>query len=144
MSMRSWTEDGFGMLLFTNHNEKHVYQFIAQHNAELLPTENELQEALDAGEEFGDILWEYLGEPASWYVANAINKTEGTTIFKGYASCGDTGQEEMIGAEPCYPWTMNEVDWSMTKEKVCDLLQKYADILGIDEVPEYFEAEYFG
>lgn len=144
MSMKSWTEEGFGMLLFTEHNEDKVYEFLKKYNPELLPTEDELHEALDDGEEIGDILWEFIGEPASWHVANIINELEGTTIFNGYNSCGDTDQEEMIGVEPGYPWTMNDVDRSLTKAKAMEILNKYARILGIQEMPEYFTAEYFG
>lgn len=144
MSMRSWTEEGFGMLLFTEHNEDKVYEFLKKYNPELLPTEDELQEALDDGGEICYILWEFIGEPASWHVANIINELEGTTIFKGYAPCSDTDQEEMIGVEPGYPWTMNDVDRSLTKVKIMEILNKYARILGIKEVPEYFTAEYCG
>lgn len=144
MSMKTWTEEGFGMLLFTEHNEDKVCEFIKKYNPELLPTEDELKSALESGEEIGDILQDSLGEPVSWHVANIINDLEGTTVFKGYASCGDTNQEEMIGIEPFYPWTGNEVDRALTKDTATAILNKYARILGIKEEPEYFVAEYFG
>lgn len=145
MRMKYWTEDGYGMHLFTAGNAEKIYRFIAEESPELLPSEEEYCDAINSGfEDCCDILWDCLGEPASWHIANRINKLEGTTVFKGYASCGDTDQEEMIGVEPCYPWTANKVDRSLTKEKANAILMKYAEILGIDDVPEYFEAEYVG
>ena len=144
MSMKSWTEEGFGVSLFTGHNEDKVYGFLKQYNPELLPTADELKSALESGEEIGDILQESFGEPASWHIANIINDLEGTSVFKGYDSCGDTDQEEMLGIEPCFPWTMNRVDLSLTKFKAAEMLRKYTEILGIEEEPEYFTAEYFG
>lgn len=144
MSMRSWTEDGFGMRLFDGDNGKEVYGFVKEYSPELLPTEEELQAALDSGDDICYILWDYIGEPVSWHIANIINKLEGTTVFKGYAPCGDTDQEEMIGIEPLYPWQINEVDRALTKDKAMELLNKYGRLLGIQEIPEYFNAEYCG
>ena len=144
MSMRSWTENGFGMPLFSGYNDGMVYGFLKEHSPELVPTEEELQEALDSGDDICYILWDYIGEPVSWHIANIINKLEGTTVFKGYAPCGDTNQEEMIGIEPAYSWTMNDVDRSLTKGRAMELLNKYGRLLGIQEIPEYFRAEYCG
>jgi hypothetical protein len=90
------------------------------------------------------ILWEYIGGPAAWSVGSIINQLEGTTVFRGYASCGDTDQEEMIGIEPTYPWLMNEKDRMLTKEKVTAILEKYAAILGVTQNPDDFEASYCG
>lgn len=63
--------------------------------------------------------------------------------MKGYQSDGDTGQEAMLGIEPCYPWSVTEKDM-ITKEDADKILTKYADILGVTDAPNYFEAEYFG
>ena len=148
MSMRSWTDEGFGMLLFTGHNEDKVLGFLKQHNPELFHNEEELKMLLEDGKTSSYTsytMWDFFGEPASWLVANTINKLEGTTIFRGYAPCSDTDQEEMIGIEPGFPWTMNRVDLSLsTRLKATEMLRKYAEILGIDEEPEYFIADYFG
>lgn len=142
MSMQSWTEEGFGVPLFTEHNEEKVFRFIAEHSPEY-GTVDDFRKAMEEGWYAFDF-WDNLGDPASWIVADIINRLEGTTIFKGYVSCGDTDQEEMIGIEPCFPWTMNEKDRSLTSLQAHELMEKYAAILGIKEPPDYFEAYYFG
>ena len=143
MSMRHWSEDGFGFPLFNGKNTEAVYQFISDHDAKVPPM-GEFREMIRE-EKWPDGLFEdILGESASWRLAEIINKLEGTTIFKGYSPCGDTDQEEMLGIEPCFPWTMNSEDLRMTEKRATGYLKKYAGILGVDSEPDYFEAHYFG
>lgn len=145
MSMKSWTEEGFGFNLFTEGNMDKVKDFLVdnietvkkvQHLTEL--SEDEIR-ACEDEIEMNDILF----EPVSRVVANVINELEGMSVFAGYDSCGDTDQDMMIGIIPAYPWGLKESDM-ITKEKAEELLNKYAEALGIDEEPDYFEAEYFG
>ena len=140
MSMTSWSEYGLGFQLFTGDNTEKVMRFLKNHGEIISDWDSVLEEMRD---DYFDPM-DVVGEPASWAIARIINKQEGTTVFKGYNSCGDTDQEEMIGVEPCYPWGMNKMDRSLTKEKAIDILNKYAFELGSTSQPDYFEAKYFG
>lgn len=143
MSMRHYTEDGYGIPFNSHHNKEKIIRFLYDHG-QLPPgeTPDSLLEAMSEDPYLS--MWEFFSECPSDMVARVINKIEGTTIFRGYWECGDTDQEEMIGVEPCYPWTMNEKDRSLTKEDATAILIKYAEILGIEDAPEYFEAYYVG
>lgn len=142
MSMQHWTEEGFGFPLNTVDNDEAIFTFINAYGKEHYSWEEFREVKEDA--EYGDALWEFFGEPVSYIVADIINDLEGLTVVKGYAPCGDTDQEEMIGIEPCFPWTINEKDRQLTREKAEAILEKYAGMLLIDEHPDYFEAQYFG
>lgn len=142
MSMHNWSEDGFGVPLFTGHNDMLIYKFIAD-NDENCPSLNEYYDAVEQdGDQFD--LCDFMDEPPSWIVAGIINKLENVTVFKGYCSCVDTDQEEMIGIEPTYPWVMSAKEKTLTYEKAVEVLKKYSKILGIKDEPEYFEAYYCG
>lgn len=134
MSWRAWTEDGYGYPLFNETNFKTVMKFIAdeKNDPEVLKCEDEF--------DFKD-LWSAC--PAE-IVAEIINEKEGYNVFYGYDSCGDTNQEEYIGVNTSYPWVFMRDNALLTKEKANEILEKYAEVLGINESPEYFEAYYCG
>ena len=139
MSMRSWTEDGYGYQLINANNFDKIKQFIIDNDTKEY-TEEELEAIRESEDEWD--MEDWMGEPIPWRIADIINKLEGCKfLIKGYQSCGDTGQDCMIGIEPLYPWDMEE---PITKEKADEILNKYAKILGIEMTPTYFEAEYFG
>lgn len=139
MSMRSWTEDGYGYQLINANNIDKIKQFIIDNDTKEY-TEEELEAIRESEDEWDMEGW--IGDPVPWRIADIINKLEGYKfLIKGYQSCGDTDQDCMIGIEPLYPWNMEE---PITKEKADKILNKYAKILGIEMTPTYFEAEYFG
>ena len=140
MSMKSWSEAGYGYELFNDNNWKNIVDFILRSTTRFY-TDEQKKEMYELEDEYE--LEDIIDNPVAWTVADYINKVEGLTIFKGYQSCGDTNQEAMIGIEPCYPWNMTTNDM-ITQDEANELLTKYAEILGITEAPNYFEAEYFG
>ncbi len=138
MSMKSWTEEGYGAPLLNENNLEDVFRFVIDHGnldeetaEKLLACKDEL--------EANDVL----DEPLPWVVAGIINRLEGTTIFKGYQDDGGTNQEMMIGIAPVYPWQMTDKDM-MTEEEATEILNKYLEEMGLDERADYFDAEYFG
>lgn len=133
MSMRSWTEDGYGYELYNGKNFDKVKEFIVQ-NSEF--TYEDIEEA-ENDYEIEDII----DCPVPWKVADIINELEGFNLFKGYRDDGDTGQKAMIGIEPKYPWMYKK---PITREEADGILAKYAEMLGITDKPDYFEAQYFG
>lgn len=133
MSMRSWTEDGYGYELYNGKNFDKVKEFIVQ-NSEF--TYEDIEEA-ENDYEIEDII-DY---PVPWKIADIINELEGFNLFKGYRDDGDTGQEPMIGIEPLYPWMYKK---PITREEIDEIFAKYAEMLGITDKPDYFEAHYFG
>ena len=144
MSMRGWTEEGFGYRLFNEHNFKQVCDFIVEHNYRPLTQEelDELEEIVEERDEYN--LFCFFDNPASWRVADIINDLEGITLMKGFQKDGNTGQETCIGLAPRQPWEMNDKDKLLTRKTAEFLLLKYATLLSIDEKPDYFVAEYFG
>ena len=140
MSMKSWTEEGYGAPLLNGNNLEDVFRFVIDHSD--LRYDTEKAEKLLACEnewEANDVL----DEPLPWVVAGIINRLEGTTIFKGYQDDGDTNQEMMIGIAPAYPWQLTDKDM-MTVEGATEILNKYLGELGLDEMVDYFDAEYYG
>ena len=152
--MYNWTENGYGYRLFNKDNAADVVRFVYTAGRlfgerEKLFTDNFLSDILpkvlkECENDPSSILWEYIDEPISYLVARLINRLEGVTVFKGYAPCGDTDQEEMIGAYPAFPWEMTQKDKSISMGDVDMILEKYAKILNIQESPDYFEASYVG
>ena len=144
MSMQNWTEYGFGVHLFTGNNDEKVYRFIEKYRPDSVMPYCEFVEYLKE-DDASTIFYDCNGEPASQIISYIINDLEGITVFSGYWPCGDTDQEEMIGICPTYTWKMNEKDKNLTQQDAFNLLNKYARILGIDDVyPDYFAAEYCG
>lgn len=138
MSMHAWTEPGYGFKLWTGKNFRTVCDFIKNNDDSVVIPDDVIEEE----DEFS--LEEELGAPASDVVASIINEKEDYTVFRGYRACGDTEQEEMLGIEPSYPWWLSDKDKTLTKEDADAILAKYAEILGIDEAPDTFNAEYIG
>ena len=136
MSMRAWTEQGYGFALFNGNNLKNIIDFIIDNSNLSFDERNELLDSHDEWE-----MYEVMGDTACSVVAAIINRKEGSLIISGYDSCGDTNQDSMIGIAPSYPWDGAK---RMSQEEACKLLFKYAIPLGITEAPHYFEASYFG
>jgi len=135
MSMSEWTEEGYGTELFNGENLNKICDFIIKYDPEIN------SEPLKNAEDIDEI--EYIIDmPVSWEIAKIINKLENTIIFKGYKACDDTEQKEMIGIQPVWPWESREEDIS---QYGCEMLfEKYAQMLGIDKIPEFFTAHYYG
>jgi len=134
MSWHAWTEDGYGYPLFNENNLRKILQFIAENS--------DYQELLDCETDYD--AYDIMGQCCADTIAEIINEREQLSVVRGYTTCGDTNQDECLGIEPVYPWSMNENDKKLTKEKANQILVKYANILGITEPPEYFEANYCG
>lgn len=144
MSMCSWTEEGYGIPLWTGNNFRNVVDFIVSHEFSDITT-NDLSVLESICEEQDEFELEcFLNDPASYWVAEIINNLEGTEIFSGFRECGDTDQEQYVGVSPRYPWNLSVRDRQLTREEVDKILNKYATLLGIEESPEYFTAHYFG
>ena len=139
MSMKSWSEVGYGYELFNGKNMDNIKKFIIEngnYSEEQIGSINEAEDEWD--------LQEVTDDPVSWVIASHINAKEGLICaFEGYDSCGDTDQEQMLGIAPSYSWKIRPEDM-LTKEKADELLEKYAKILGITEKADYFTAEYYG
>ena len=147
MSWKAWSEVGYGYPLWNDHNTKTICRYIADYAADRLLAEDAVTLKRFADGEIELEMYEIeeiCDESVSWLIAGLMNEDAGTTIFRGYCACGDTDQEEYIGAEPCYPWTMNEVDKSLTSGDIIEILSEWSEKLGIDEAPDYFEAFYCG
>ena len=146
MSWDSWTEQGFGYPLFDKKdNTESIISFILEHDKTgIYGTPEEIHAFMEEDE---CVWWEeYFGCPISAVVASIINSLEGLSIIKGYAPCGNTDQEEMLGIEPVFPWSggLTRKDRMLTEEKATGILKKYAKLLGITSSPGYFYAEYAG
>lgn len=139
MSWSNWSEQGYGFKLFNGKNDRQVLQFIRR-NVRREISDQEAEDLIHVEVPYADIY----GDDACVMVAGIINDLEGYRIFSGYIECGNTDQEEMIGVYPSYPWNMTEKDKTLTEQKARDILKKYANILGITERPDYFDAYYAG
>lgn len=138
MGMNSWSEQGYGVKLFTGENFGAIKKFIAERTDDI----EDKQAILSAEDE--DELYDICGDPVSWVVAEIIRDETGYNSFIGFMACGDTNFEDHIGFTTDFPWRFGEKDRKLTLEVAQKLIEKYAKELEIDEVPEYFEAEYFG
>ena len=87
-------------------------------------------------------LSEILDEPVSWVIAGLLNPMLKVNNIRGFTSCGDTGQQHMIGFEPMYSW--NGVDGPKTEDEAKEIMQEAMNLLGVTGEPDYFTAEYFG
>ncbi len=149
MSMKSWTEDGYGYILETGNNMKNIVDFIVNNTKELSSNKkngyvfNFSEEDIKNMYKCEDLydLTEYTDDPVPWVIADIINNIEGVNFVKGYQADGDTDQPAMLGITPMYPWENKEI---ITKEACTRILAKYAQILGITEEPDFFIAEYYG
>lgn len=139
MSMKHWTESGYGVPLGNNINK--ILDFVLSNTNRSFSKEDleEMKKAKDINE-IGDFFDNHPAEE----VASIISKLENVEFFRGYESCGDTDQECMIGFEPVYPWSYLESD-NVPSRAECDrIISKYSEILGITVNPDYFEAYYYG
>jgi len=145
MSMRSWSEYGFGFPLYNGDNYEQVVRFIIRNGGRDY-TDDEVEDLMGLCKRRDEaLLQDFFDNPVSFEVASIINDLEGTTFVRGYSPCGDTDQEEYIGIEPCYSWEMRGNDMKIkTVEDASVLLTKYASQLGVSDKPDYFEALYFG
>lgn len=137
MSMRGWSEEGYGYPLFTADNFQKVVDFIIE-NDDRKYTPEKISLMKECEDEFD--LEEYIDDPVCWRVAQIINRLEGISCFRGYLSCGDTNVDCHIGFGTVWPWQEERI----TKEKADEILEKYAEILGINEAPDTFDLEYYG
>lgn len=147
MSMEETTEEGYGYKLFCENysNFSRIIDFIVKHHEKLTEElKTSLYQAKD-NDELEDELEELLGEPAALTIAEIINQLENKEVMCGYRSCDDTDQPQMIGIMPNYPWHYHRMPQDvMTKEECNELLNRYAEILGITEKADYFLAHYYG
>ena len=147
MSMRSWTEDGYGFPLYNGKNAEQIARFVLNNCDSAYEYDDEqLNEILQACKDDDWAVYERLfDESASWVIARIINDKENTSCFRGYDACGDTDQDEYLGIEPMYHWMATEGDKKIKHEDdAFQLLAKYAAELGITEDPDYFTAYYCG
>ncbi len=137
MSMRAWTQEGYGYHLFSGDNMEEIKDFLIKNENY---SKEEIQLIRDAEDEWD--LQEVTDDPVSWVIAAHINAKEGLACaFEGYDSCADIDHGQMIGISPKYPWEYRQED-RITREKANEILNKYAKILGIKEEPCEFTAEY--
>ena len=102
MSMRPWTENGYGYPLFngTPENLDAVKKCIID-NAEG-PEKDKLNEYLaDIADKYE--IEEVVGNCPAYNVAECLNKQLNINCIAGFASCADTGQDMMIGIVGSYP-----------------------------------------
>lgn len=152
MSMREWTEKGYGFPVFYNGNEIKVAKFIADNtgkfdercqegiNSYLIPAIEE-----DDDFEIEEILRDMFDNNPAWAIAEIINDNEGISIIDGFMDDGDTGTVDTVMAYPSFPWQMNDKDKELDEVKIHEILKKYADALDIPEILiDYQELSYFG
>ncbi len=146
MSMKSWTEPGYGFRLFNETNLGKIRDFLIG-NVGLFSvqslTEEEIEDIRSAEDD--EELWEKLekcfDDTIPYVVAEIIQAKEGASWgIKGFQADGDTDQEAMLGIEPSYPWQTEY----RSKEECDEMLKRYAELLGITEEPDFFDAEYYG
>lgn len=141
MSMKTWTESGFGYELFNGDNFEAVKEFCIKElekegkNEMVAEVKNTKKES-----ELSDVL----GWFTSNFIAEAIARKEGINNITGYSPCGETDAPERLGIIPAYPWQLTEKAKNLSKEDCKNILKKYANELGITEEPDYFEQEYYG
>ena len=137
MTGENWSEECYGYPLFTADNFRKVVDFIIE-NDEKEYTPEQIEAMKECEDEFD--LEEFTDYPVSWRVAEIINRLEGTTVFRGFIPCGDTDLDSHIGVGTIWPWSESR----MSKEKIDEILAKYAGILGIEKEPDELVLEYYG
>ncbi len=143
MSMHTWTVSGIGFELFTGDNYGKIFDFLKGHKDVVkdyfkdtcrIDIDEFFEKADDTWSEMDDEEREdYIrdgldGVPAP-VIAHIINSETGYTGFVGEP--GDEEQSDTVLWEPYYPWQMSESDKALTEEKLREILQKYAEKLGI-------------
>ena len=143
MSWSNWSSQGFGFKLFNGQNDRHILEFIRSHiddKAYAEISDKDAEDLINCEVEYFEIFNEY----ASEIVAGIINRLEGYTVFAGYPPCCDTDQEEMLGVWPDFPWRMEGRNKDLSVFQAASILRKYANMLGIKDEPDYFDAYYCG
>ena len=145
MSSASWTEEGFGYELYNKDNCGKIAEFLKKHvDKETCKNYEKLQAyEVNNPDDFEYEMYQILGETAEICIGEIINKETGYCGFRGYIACGDTEVYPHIGYPPGYQW-YRKPDMFLTEEKVREILEKYAEELGITEKPDYFILEYYG
>ena len=145
MSMRSWSENGYGFQLYNGNNFNKVANFCvgdrSKYDKDVLES---IDSAINCEDEFE--LCNILDGFGGWaelapVVAEKINKETGLNCFCGYQGCSNTDVEAHIGIGPQYPWEDKAFN---SQEEANVVLTKYAGILGITEKPDFFSLEYCG
>lgn len=141
MSMKSWSEYGFGYETDNGKNLPQIKTFLidnlpVKENPEQI---RQIQQAEDTDE-----LEMIVNNPVPHLLASIINKKEGISLMCGFLPCSDTDAPARLGIIPAYPWDLTESDRKLTQNDAEVLLKKYAELLGITETPDFFEQEYYG
>ena len=138
MSMKSWSENGFGYPVYDNNFYK-MKEFLLANI-----TNEELLKGLQNAKSNSDIesALQFHDTSASEIIADTINKNEGVDVFSFYKK-DENDEPEAVGIVPVYPWTITSAEMK-TQDEYVAILNKYAEILGITEKPDYFEREYYG
>lgn len=147
MSMKTWTEEGYGYPLYNGENTKNIIRFLIDNKAvdseKLEKLENLMKEDLPNITE-SDIE-ECINDFPAYAVGSIICKKEGLSNLMGYIACSDTDIDSHLGFFKTYPWdNMTERSRKLTQKDADKILEKYAKVLGIEEKPDYFELEYYG
>ena len=138
MSMKTWTEQGYGFEI--GNNIEKIAGFLRDHCG---LGEDEYNEILKC--ENTEDMWCICEINVESCIADAINKENGLTVVCGY-SIDEYDTPAMIGINPSLPWQMNDADKALTVEKVDELFAHYKELLGADMERENddFEMSYFG
>jgi len=140
MSMKSWTEEGFGFPLFVNNNFDKVKAFVAER---LSPSERTDVMACEDDFELSEYIADNTGSTCTAeFIAECFRETLKVNSLYGFTFDGDTDQDEMIGFRPTYSWS-DDAD-KLSYEEALKILKDLADKLGINATPDYFTAEYWG
>ena len=167
MSMRAWTEDGYGFTIDrltktgdnlersvkTAEDFKPVLKFICDNLDLVMDADSEPRDEIYACRTPYEY-YEFMDQYPSETIAEIINRREGTSCFSGFPPdetsyvCRDLGvriiSEERVGVAKCFPWQFNKNDKVLSEEDLRGILVKYAKMLGITQEPEIFSAEYCG
>lgn len=76
-------------------------------------------------------------------IANIMSRETGIRFIYCQPD-GDCGTYASVVFEQGYPWQLNKVEKNLTEEKLSDICRQYIEELGITEMPDYLELEYFG
>ena len=160
MSMRSWTENGYGFGLFTGNNSADVIEFLKNHEETFRnvcgeKTCDETYAALDQLEDEAekegimdeDILSDGLTDLLSPSVASAVAQIicyeTGVKGFEGFPS-GEYCDETVMYV-PAFPWQMSQKEKELGPDDIHNILAQYAEELNVpeSEIGDQ-ELEYFG
>ena len=161
MSMRSWTEYGYGFPLYTGKNGLKILDFFAKHRisyfschkldtavkiySKLKDLRLSVKDAEDPEENllngFEDIFDFHISDE----IASIINHENRINGFRGFQADGDTGAEDTVMYTLSYPWQLTEKERSLSEKDLMSICEYYAAELGIptDSI-DYQNLEYYG